>query len=116
MRTRMAVITFLLMGYAHALSKRGTVLASPRALVLSARIAWLHACACLGGLTFLVGSGKLLSNKGDWAANQVFLAGGIAMMVLSAIAAYTQQRLNALARRQTSAAELEPQREHQVSH
>lgn len=112
----MAVITFLLMGYAHALSKRGTVLASPRALVLSARIAWLHACACLGGLTFLVGSGKLLSSKGDWAANQVFLAGGIAMMVLSAIAAYTQQRLNGSNRPREAHSEMVPDREHQGSH
>lgn len=111
----MALITFLLMGYAHALSKRGTVLASPRALILSERVAALHACGCLGGLTFLIGSGKLLSTKGDWPANQVFLAGGIAMLALSAIAAYTQHRLNALdERRQVDGVARE--REHQGTH
>jgi hypothetical protein len=37
------------------------------------------------GLIWLIGSGKLSSLKGDWAANQLFLAGGFAIMCLSAI-------------------------------
>ncbi len=41
------------------------------------------AIAC--GLIWLIASGKLSSLKGDWAANQLFLAGGFAIMCLSMI-------------------------------
>ena len=37
------------------------------------------------GLVWLIGSGKLATLKGDWAANQLFLAGGFAIMCLSMI-------------------------------
>ena len=47
-----------------------------RALRYAAVFAVPHALAALGGLGFLLGSGKLATAKGDWAANHVFLAGG----------------------------------------
>ena len=74
-------------------SRPGSRLTSPRALAISTGVAWLQACASLVGLSFLVLSGKLLSVKGDWPANQIFLTGGIAIAAVSVIAALTQQRL-----------------------
>lgn len=52
----------------------------------------LHGLAAALGLVYLVGTGKLVTQRGDWAANDVFLAGGIAIVVLCLIAAVTQAR------------------------
>jgi hypothetical protein len=52
----------------------------------------LHGAAAAGGLVYLVGTGKLATHRGDWAANDVFLAGGIAVVALCLIAAMTQTR------------------------
>jgi hypothetical protein len=42
---------------------------------------------------FLIGNGKLAPPKTDWVANHIFLAGGLAIAALSAIAAVTQGKL-----------------------
>lgn len=42
------------------------------------------------GLVFLLGSGKLAAINPDWLANHVFVAGGLAVMALSAIAVWAQ--------------------------
>ena len=52
----------------------------------------LHGAAAAGGLIYLVGTGKLATHRGDWAANDVFLAGGIAIVALCLITAITQTR------------------------
>lgn len=49
--------------------------------------------AAAGGVVYLLISGKLLTSRPDWAANQIFLTGGIAIAALSAMAAYTQRKL-----------------------
>ena len=46
-----------------------------------------------GGLAFLTLSGKLLTRRADWAANQVFLFAALAVMVLAAVALRTHARL-----------------------
>jgi hypothetical protein len=53
----------------------------------------LHAAAAAGGLVYLIGTGKLETLKGDWAANNVFLMGGLAILTISLIAALAQWRL-----------------------
>lgn len=53
----------------------------------------LHGLAAAGGLAFLIGSGKVMSHRADWAANVVFLWGGIAIVLISVIALRTQSRL-----------------------
>lgn len=53
----------------------------------------LHGLAVAGGLAYMIGTGKLATLKGDWAANEVFLWGGIAILVLCAISAVTQTRV-----------------------
>lgn len=54
----------------------------------------IHGAAAAGGLVYLIGGGKLDTAKGDWAANEVFLWGGIAIVVICIISAVTQSRLN----------------------
>ena len=46
-----------------------------------------------GGVIYLLATGKLMSFRPDWAASQIFLAGGVAIALLSAMAVITQRRL-----------------------
>ncbi|MEO1709106.1 MAG: hypothetical protein AAFR70_02465 [Pseudomonadota bacterium] len=52
----------------------------------------LQGGAAAVGLVFLVVSGKLAADKPDWLANHVFLAGGLAVAILSAFAVWAQRR------------------------
>ncbi len=89
----MALIAWLILLYVHMLSQPGSRLRQPRAIAQAAWLSMIHGAGALAGLGFLIGSGKLFSLKGDWAANQVFLAGGIAVLGISLISAITFQRL-----------------------
>ncbi|MGQ0673969.1 MAG: hypothetical protein ACT4N2_13985 [Hyphomicrobium sp.] len=42
----------------------------------------LHAAGAIGGLAFLIGTGKLATLKNDWAANTIFLNGGLAILAI----------------------------------
>lgn len=53
----------------------------------------LHAGAAAGGLLFLIGSGKLATQKDDWAANHIFLAGGMAVVLLTLLTSFVHQKL-----------------------
>lgn len=57
---------------------------------LPLRLTVLHALAAGGGLAYLIGSDKLATIKSDWAANEVFLWGGIGIVVLCLIAGVSQ--------------------------
>jgi hypothetical protein len=89
----MALIAGLLMLYVSLMERPASRLRRPAALAFAAQCGLLHAAAAIAGLVFLVLSGKLVSTKGDWAANQIFLGGCVAIVALTAIAAYTQYRL-----------------------
>jgi hypothetical protein len=58
----------------------------PRWLSATAVIVGLQGAAAAIGLAVLASSGKLASVKGDWAANIIFCAGGVAIAVLSVLA------------------------------
>lgn len=62
----------------------------PRTPPLSLTI--LHGAAAAGGLLYLFRTGKLAMHRSDWAANYVFLFGGLTIVALCAIAAVTQSR------------------------
>lgn len=94
----MAAIAWLILLYVHLLARPGSSLRSPKALQFATRATLAHGAAALAGIAFLVVSGKIHSIKSDWAANQVFLAGGVAVVALCLIAAYTQFRLGILKR------------------
>lgn len=92
----MALIAGLLLWYVHSLGNPASAAASPAALRRAGGpLAMLHALAAAGGLVFLVGAGKLATLKGDWAANHVFLAGGLAVIAVSLLSVRTQRRLDA---------------------
>lgn len=52
----------------------------------------IHGLAALGGLIYLLGTDKLENAKGDWAANEVFLWGGFAIVALCLMSIVTQTR------------------------
>ena len=63
----------------------GSSAATLFALEWGRKAAFAQGLACGIGLAWLIGSGKLDTVKGDWAANDVFLAGGFTLLVLSAM-------------------------------
>ena len=89
----MGLIALLLTGYVRMLGPGDSPLRRESALALAARMSALQAAVALAGLAFLLLSGKLGSSRPDWAANQIFLGGGIAVTILSAIATYSHYRL-----------------------
>lgn len=52
----------------------------------------VHGLAAAGGLSYLIGTDKLSTVKGDWAANEVFLWGGFAIVALCIMSTVTQTR------------------------
>lgn len=52
-----------------------------------------HGIAVAAGLAFLLGSGKIWSTRADWAANVVFVFGGVAIIAICILALVTQSRL-----------------------
>lgn len=89
----MALLGWFALIYVHFLVRPGSRLASPRALMQATWLSVAHGAAALGGVLFLLLSGKINSIKDDWAANQIFLAGGLAIVGLSLVSAYTQFKL-----------------------
>lgn len=53
----------------------------------------VHGFAAAGGLVYLFTAEKLSTLRSDWAANEVFLWGGMAIIALCAMSALTQWRL-----------------------
>jgi lysylphosphatidylglycerol synthetase-like protein (DUF2156 family) len=82
----MVVIALLLAVYARAVADPNSRLASAAGLRWARLATLAHGVAALGGLAFLAGAGKIASAKGDWPANQIFLAGGVALALVSFIA------------------------------
>lgn len=89
----MALIATLYLSYAWLIAMPDSSLRSRRALQGATFLVLAHGAAVLAGILFLVLSGKILSTKADWAANQIFTAGGFAIAILSAIGALTSLRL-----------------------
>lgn len=89
----------LLIAIAHAiylwrLSDPTDRVSTRPAIERAVRLASYQAFAIAFGLIWLIQSGKLSSLKGDWAANQLFLAGGFAIICLSVIVVKTNAALS----------------------
>lgn len=82
-------IASLLYGIARVLAARWTPDMERGLTILSL----VHGWAATGGLAWIILTGKIWSIKGDWAANVVFAAGGIALVGLSAMALRTSRLL-----------------------
>ena len=52
----------------------------------------LQAVCVGGGLLYLITSGKLMTQRSDWAANQIFVAGGIMLLLVSVASLLTHRR------------------------
>ena len=89
----MLLIAGGLLAYVRALQNPASRLASPSAVERIVQLAAAHGIAAAAALGWLVLSGKLITYKGDWAANAIFLAGGLAIVFISAIAVLTHRRL-----------------------
>jgi hypothetical protein len=73
--------------YGYRLGRNRTMPVPPLVLTL------FPGLAAAAGLVYLIGTEKLDTVKGDWAANEVFLWGGFAIIALCAISAVTQTRV-----------------------
>jgi hypothetical protein len=80
--------------YVFRLSQPGSTVAKASAIHRMMRIAGYQAVLIGIGLVWLIGAGKLATHKGDWAANQLFLSGGFAIMCISVILIKTNAALN----------------------
>lgn len=86
--TLIAAILFALVHYA----KPGSALRSPKAVRYSKLLTIVHGLAAAGALVFLLSSGKLWAGKTDWAANHVFAAGLVSLVVLCTLATVSDRR------------------------
>jgi len=80
--------------YLKRLSNPNDPLAQTSSLDRMAKIAGYQAILIAIGLVWLIAAGKLaITHKGDWAANQLFLRGGFAVMCISVILIKTNAAL-----------------------
>lgn len=86
-------IALVLLAYAWLVSRPERVPGGLSFLDLGAALGVMASIGAAVGLSFLFLSDKLLSVKPDWPANHIFVAGGIAISVLSMIAAVSHVRL-----------------------
>jgi hypothetical protein len=84
-----ALFAAALSAYGRRLNGMGRAAMPPLTLTV------LHGLAAALALFYLIGTGKLATVKSDWAANDIFLFGGLAIVALCAIATTTQIRLAA---------------------
>lgn len=77
---------------ARALIGGGTAQAERRGLALLMRSTIALIAAVVAALIYLVASGKLATPKDDWAANVVFLAGGVTVLLISLASLQTYRR------------------------
>ncbi len=89
----MALIAAALLGFVHILGDEESLFRSQTSLDVSALLAMAQAAAAAVALGLLITSGKFASVKPDWPANHVFLAGGLALVFISTIAAITHYKL-----------------------
>lgn len=90
----MALIGVAVLLYARQLTVEGLVPGPPPSHAAALGITALQSVAATVALLWLVFSGKLYVDKPDWAANAVFVAGGIALVVLSDLAVAVNARLD----------------------
>lgn len=87
-----AAILFALVHYATP----GSALRSPKAIRNAKVMNVVHGLAAAGAFVFLVTSGKLWADKPDWAANYIFFAGLVSLIVVCTLGAISTQRASAV--------------------
>jgi hypothetical protein len=90
----MALLSLLCFAYAIALGREGG--GGARSARMQRAVMWLTIATGIGGtaaVAWLVISGKIVTPKTDWAANYLFLSGGLAVSALSAVAVATKVKM-----------------------
>lgn len=88
----MALIALGILRHVH-LMEPGQPLREPKAVVAASWLTGLHAMAAMTGVAYVLFSGKLGTPKSDWVANHAFIAGGLAVAVIGALALMTTRKL-----------------------
>jgi hypothetical protein len=84
-----ALLAFGAFLYARALNPETALAARSPLGRIAAPLAIVQGVLAAGGLAYLAGSGKLLLHRADWAANIIFVAAALTIMLLSAISLRT---------------------------
>lgn len=88
----MVLIAIFASGYARARCAPGSRFAEDNMAIAAQWLTRLQGLAALAGVTILALSGKLEAGKQDWAANVVFVVGGLMIFALSMAALRAEQR------------------------
>ena len=88
----MLLITGLVLAYARARLVPGSRFAASSMVRAASWMTQLQGIAAMAGVVVLALSGKLDAAKQDWAANVVFVAGGLAIFALSMAALRAERR------------------------
>jgi len=89
----MAFVAAAVFLYAHLLTAGGGRYRTPRALGVLMGLTALQGLAVSVALVYLVFWGKLITPRGDWAANYIFAAGSITLALLSGVSLVTYRNL-----------------------
>jgi hypothetical protein len=89
----MALVAVGVFLYAQLLTDENGTYRTPKALNALMWLSVAQGLAVIGVLVYLVGWGKLVSMRSDWAANYVFAAGSVTLAVLSSVSVLTYLRL-----------------------
>jgi hypothetical protein len=89
----LAAIAAAVFLYAHLLTSGRGPYRTPKALSILMGLTALQGLAVSVALVYLVFWGKLITPRGDWAANYIFAAGSITLAVLSGVSLVTYRSL-----------------------
>lgn len=81
-----------ILAYAQRRELPGSPFSEPQAVTAMRWATGIQGLAALGGVALLLMSGKVETQGRDWAANIIFIAGGIAIFTLSAMAVLGELR------------------------
>lgn len=88
-----ALLSAAIFLYAYLLSAGRDSLRTPQALGILMGLTAVQGLALSGLLVYLVLWGKLVTPRGDWAANHIFAAGSVTLALLSIVTILTYRRL-----------------------
>ena len=90
----MALIAWLCFFYAIQIWRsRGQPVRQALLEAIGIPLAILQLALGVGGLGFILATGKLLSRRSDWVANQIFTAGAVTVILLSLVALAVDRRI-----------------------
>jgi len=89
----MAILAFCWLRDARRLARPAPGFDASRLVRQIGLAATAQALAAGIGVAVLIGSGKLIHERTDWLANRVFIAGGLAVALISALTAATLRRV-----------------------